>query len=883
VHATGRFELRDRSRRDVERPTARRDTSRAIHVADDPPRATRAPGVEAEAPTPPDPTLATFVARDSIEVGGWAGLDQPATDPLDSSPVNPSIAVGPEHVFQSGSRQFRVTDRDGNDAIDGDWADFFSLPTNPVTYNREPRVLYDAVHARWLAMESSWDCQAPAQYSVGTGYLDFAISATADPTGAWYGYYIPAIDAIPTIPAAGTSTTMVSLVTQVVSILRGCGGGGGSFGWQAFAFDWSTLMAHPSSLPYTTSDLRYFESMRPAVQQPASSSALYFLGTGSWDWLSGDGRVLYLRVTGSVAAGTATFGTPVDLAAAGIVSPMYQYTDAPHQPGDTVKGGLPYANTNVVWQAGRLDSTMSAGCTTAGDTVFRHCVRVTELSTSTATPTLTQDYYLGAADLDSYLGGAAFSDDGTLHVVWNQSGSGAGAYISSLAAQQLPSDPAATIGTPDVIATGGSTYTPYSGWTMYQAVAPDPQVPSAAWQGAPYAGDAGLWTTRVSKFQPGGATYVPLAPVRVLDSRVGTGVSGAFKATIARSWQVAGVGGIPSDAIAVTGNVTVTGQGAAGYVAITPTATNNPPTSTLNFPVGDNRANNLAVPLSSTGGLAAVYRAAAGTTAHVIFDVTGYFTADDSGATFTPIAPVRLLDSRTGTGLSGAFTQGTPRTLAVAGTGAIPAAATAITGNLTVTGQTAAGFLAVTKEPDASPSTSSLNFPVGDTRANGVYAALDANGALSIVYRSGATGSTAHVILDVTGYFVPDSSGLHYVPMNPSRVLDTRSSGVLSGLTGTFLAGSPRTLDADGHWGIPQGAEAITANLTVTGQTSRGFVSETFTPTATPTTSTINFPVGDSRANGVVAALNGGATSFVFISGAGAKTHLILDVSGYFK
>ena len=102
------------------------------------------------------------------------------------------------------------------------------------------------------------------------------------------------------------------------------------------------------------------------------------------------------------------------------------------------------------------------------------------------------------------------------------------------------------------------------------------------------------WATKVSRLQTGGTTYVPIAPVRVLDTRPGgIGALGKFTSGNARSWQVAGVGAIPANAVAVTGNVTVTEQGSKGFVSVTVTSTNNPPSSTINFPVGETRANNV--------------------------------------------------------------------------------------------------------------------------------------------------------------------------------------------------------------------------------------------------------------------------------------------------
>ncbi len=105
------------------------------------------------------------------------------------------------------------------------------------------------------------------------------------------------------------------------------------------------------------------------------------------------------------------------------------------------------------------------------------------------------------------------------------------------------------------------------------------------------------------------------------------------------------------------------------------------------------------------------------------------------------------------------------------GSTTIPADAVAITGNLTVTGQTKGGFLSLTPDSQPNPTTSTLNFPVSDTRANNVTVKLGAGGNLYVVYKG--TGK-AHAILDITGYFRNDASGLSYVPVTPTRTVDTR-------------------------------------------------------------------------------------------------------------
>ena len=176
-------------------------------------------------------------------------------------------------------------------------------------------------------------------------------------------------------------------------------------------------------------------------------------------------------------------------------------------------------------------------------------------------------------------------------------------------------------------------------------------------------GEDALWDLLAAKFQvpvPSPSTYVPLTPARLLDSRFGNGLSGKFSANTPRTFQVTGRGGVPANAVAVTGNLTVTNQTAAGAAFLGPYPSASPSTSTLNFPVGDNRANGVTLALGAGGTLHATYLAAGGTT-DFIFDVTGYFVPDASGATYVPVTPARLLDSRFGNGLGGKFSANTCR------------------------------------------------------------------------------------------------------------------------------------------------------------------------------------------------------------------------------
>jgi hypothetical protein len=379
---------------------------------------------------------------------------------------------------------------------------------------------------------------------------------------------------------------------------------------------------------------------------------------------------------------------------------------------------------------------------------------------------------------------------------------------------------------------------------------------------------------------PDPTTYVPVTPVRLLDSRNAIGLSGAFTSNTARSVDIAGRLGIPGDAVAITANLTVTGQEQGGYLAVTPDPNNDPSTSTLNFPVKDTRANNITTPLADDGQLSIVYRSTAGKKANVLLDVTGYFLENNTGATYTALAPVRLLDTREANGLTGPFVSHTVRTFNVRNRGGVPADATAVTGNVTIVSQQAAGYVTLAPALADNPETSSLNFPLGDTRANGITVRLANDGSLSAIYIA-AAGKTAHVLFDVTGYYVEDESGAKFYPLDPGRVLDSRS-GV--GLSSTFKTGIGRTLTVRGSVGVPTAAIAVTGNLTVTQQTAGGFLAMTQATTNDPSTSTLSFPIADTRANGVTGPLSGSGTVGLTYrtSQASKTTHVLLDINGYF-
>jgi hypothetical protein len=399
--------------------------------------------------------------------------------------------------------------------------------------------------------------------------------------------------------------------------------------------------------------------------------------------------------------------------------------------------------------------------------------------------------------------------------------------------------------------------------------------------GAGYLASTEVYTPPPAKLTYPATTYHPVAPTRTLDTRHNEGLSGYFYNATPRLLQVTGRHGVPDNAVAVTGNLTTTLSTAGGVLTIGPVFTPAPNFSTLNFPVKDNRANNVTVGLDPNGQLSIVYLGSGRT--HVVFDVTGYFTPDDTGATYVPIAPMRLLDSRNGNGTTKArFATGKERYFQVTGRAGVPDNAVAVTGNFTLVRPTAVGWAFVGPQAALSQvGASTVNAPTGDTRANGVSVMLGAGGKLGAIW-SGPAGSTADLLFDVTGYFVNDTSGARFVPIEPTRFVDSR---INLPFTGPIVVDYPVTVQIAGRGGIPRAANGMSGNLTVTNQTVAGYmaVQPHFNPGDLPSYSTINFPKGDIRANGFDLNLwPDGTVGVEYEPTDGARANFIIDVTGYF-
>ncbi len=406
-----------------------------------------------------------------------------------------------------------------------------------------------------------------------------------------------------------------------------------------------------------------------------------------------------------------------------------------------------------------------------------------------------------------------------------------------------------------------------------------------------------------------GLQFFPLPqPVRLLETRVGftgcttPGVPINANGTLTLPARTT-CAGIPVNAAAVTGNITVVPSG-PGFLTLFPSSAAQPTVANSNFQTNEITNNVFTVGLGAGDGAFKIFASA---TTHVIVDVTGYYAPPNTGGLFfhALATPVRLLETRPG--FTGCLAPGAPltgtgdpnanpnldlllqgRSPVAAPCNSIPATAQVLVGNATSVLPNAGGYLTIYPSGGTRPTVASSNY-AGNDVINGPFAVkLGTDGKFKIY-----TFATTHLVVDILGYYSEDAvdangAGLLFNPLpSPVRLLETRAGFNGCTMTGAPIAGNlnaaTHTQMAANFCTLPASAQAVVGNVSVVNTTGAGFL--TLFPanlTTAPLVATSNYPapatfgynrhffVGLSPADGKFKVL----TQFT--------TDLILDASGYF-
>jgi hypothetical protein len=387
---------------------------------------------------------------------------------------------------------------------------------------------------------------------------------------------------------------------------------------------------------------------------------------------------------------------------------------------------------------------------------------------------------------------------------------------------------------------------------------------------------------------PDAGQFVPLSPARLINTSTGLGLPSALTHGTTVNFTVLGKGGVPATGVSTVMLHIYTNATDFGYVYAWPTGSARPASSTLASSPGDT-SDNLAMTQVGTAGQVS-FQSMSTNPADMTVDVEGYVTdgtSSTAGASYVPLTQTRVLATPTGIGgRSTPLTSSEPNgfwNFTILGKGGLPT-----TGVAAVVMNVSAGDTSTTDAAQldvgtggADPSFASaktFTYPglVADQLA---VVAPDAAGRIAL-----STNRSVNVWIDVQGYYLSASaggSGETYVPVDPTRIVDTRSGlGIATTLAANQTLSGASAVPITGVAGVPTfGVGAVTLSLTTEGAVGNGYDTLWAEGPGNPGTSTVAANAGMPNTNLAYVRPGTGGDMDVFSSDA---NDLLVDVEGYF-
>jgi peptidoglycan hydrolase-like protein with peptidoglycan-binding domain len=348
---------------------------------------------------------------------------------------------------------------------------------------------------------------------------------------------------------------------------------------------------------------------------------------------------------------------------------------------------------------------------------------------------------------------------------------------------------------------------------------------------------------------------------------------------------------VPQGAAGVSLNITMVRPGSRGFAAVWPCQEERPEVSSVNAQAGEVIANNVIAPISPKGTVC--FYSSVGT--DFVVDVAGWFpgsTDPDATDPFVGLLPERRIDTRSGVGgRSAQVTPDSPLVIPVAGVDAklpdgtstsVPIDAAAVAVNVTVTRADGQGFATVWPCGTDRPLASNVNYRASNPTSNGVVAPVGPNGTICIY-----TNRKADVIVDLVGYFDGAVADAPFTAATPTRLVDTREGlGAALATVGpavplqVAVRGVELTNGSGGALVVPDDATALAMNLTIVNPSGQGYATVWPCGANRPLASNVNFVLGRTRANSVVAPIGADGTVCIYVH---KDSHVVVDVAGWFR
>ena len=431
-------------------------------------------------------------------VKDFAGTPGTNPNPCRCSPPDMGLAASSKFVVQMVNLAGTIWKNNGVHVTTFSLSDFWFLPVRggPLGIGMsDPQVLYDKAADRFYA--SIIDV-------FDVNRVNFAVTATNDPTGVWFIYRViancnPATpysncspassNTLPDQPYIGYSSDKFLIAVNDFDATTGL-----FIGAQYWILNKAEMLSGctaPTACPggrnvdavtnvVTTSNNHW--AIRPAQHLSATSTAYMaencltlavLVLTNTCSGAPGTGGINVFTVGGTPPGPTTVTVTTVPVHS-------MSFPGKADQPGNPASLGTNDAlrMLSIVWRNNVLWTASHEGCTPTGDSDSRTCARLDQISTSTSTFTVLQDFDLGFNG--GYVFYPALSTDSSNNLVLLYGHSSLSLFPDLEVTGQLTTMPIETLSKAVVLVAG--TAADLSGrWGDYFWAATDPSTPSTFW------------------------------------------------------------------------------------------------------------------------------------------------------------------------------------------------------------------------------------------------------------------------------------------------------------------------------------------------------------------------------------------------------------------
>ncbi len=432
----------------------------------------------------------------------FAGTPGTNPNPCRCAPPDMGLGASSKFVVQMVNLAGTIWKNNGVRVTTFSLSDFWFLPVRggPLGIGMsDPQVLYDAAADRFYAsIIDTFDVNR----------VNFAVTATNDPTGTWFIYRVIAncnpvtpysncspasSNTLPDQPYIGYSSDKFLIAVNDFDITSGL-----FIGAQYWILNKAEMLSGctaPTSCPngrnidaltnvVTTSNNHW--AIRPAQHLSATSTA--YMAENCLTLIDGvaltntcptapvgSGGIRVFKITGTPPSTTTVTVTTVPVA-------QMSFPGRADQPGNAASLGTNDAlrMLSIVWRNNLLWTASHEGCTPTGDTASRTCARLDQIDTTPSTPTLVpgQDFDLGF--LGAYVFYPALSTDSSNNLVLLYGHSSSGLFPTLEVTGRLATMPPATLGA-SVLLIAGSAADLTGRWGDYFWAANDPATPNTFW------------------------------------------------------------------------------------------------------------------------------------------------------------------------------------------------------------------------------------------------------------------------------------------------------------------------------------------------------------------------------------------------------------------